>query len=275
MGFSLDELSGKKGKRVIAVSSEVKRLVIRGCVMLGALAAIFVGAKALQANEVRAAEASAQQRQIPIYSVETDVKKVAISFDAAWGADKTGGIMDILEEYDVPATFYLVGFWVDKYPEKVQEINNRGFEIGNHSSTHPKMTSLSAEQMLLEVNTCSDKIEELTGVRPRLFRPPYGDYNDTVVKTLRDAGYEVTQWNTDSLDWKNLGVQSMVNQVTKNVKAGDIVLFHNNSDYILEAVPLILTWFKNNGYEVVNVGELLLDGEYYVDHTGKMRAVKP
>ena len=162
---------------------------------------------------------------------------------------------------------------MDKYTEKLQEINERGFELGNHSSTHPKMTTLTAEQMLLEVNTCTDKIEKLTGVRTRLFRPPYGDYNDEMVSTLREAGYEVTQWNTDSLDWKNLGVQSMVSQVTKNVQPGDLVLFHNNSDYILEALPLILTWFQNNGYEVTNVGDLLLEGNYYVDHTGKMRAV--
>ncbi|MGI5898931.1 MAG: polysaccharide deacetylase family protein [Christensenellales bacterium] len=289
MGFSLDELreeieSGRRKREGMRRAPSARKrfrlekggLAMRSLTMLGAALILFAGVSTFLPEapaQTQTVSGSGSERQIPIYRVETDEKKVAISFDAAWGADKTSGIMDILEEYDVQATFYLVGFWVDKYPEKVQEINERGFELGNHSSTHPKMTTLTAEQMLLEVNTCTDKIEKLTGVRTRLFRPPYGDYNDEMVRVLRGAGYEVTQWNTDSLDWKNLGVQSMVSQVTKNVQPGDLVLFHNNSDHILEALPLILTWFQNNGYQVMNVGDLLLEGDFYVDHTGMMRAV--
>jgi len=216
--------------------------------------------------------ASAQtQRQIPVYSVDTAEKKIAISFDAAWGAEKTSEIMDILEAHNIKTTFFLVGFWVDAYPEKVAEIASRGHEIGNHSTTHPKLSTLSAAQIKLEAETCADKIEAITGVYPTLFRPPYGDYNDTVISTLREGGYEVIQWSKDSLDWKSQGVDAMYRQVTKGIKSGDIVLFHNNSDDILEALPLILQKLEKDGFTIVPVSQLLLQGETYVDHAGVMR----
>ena len=205
---------------------------------------------------------------IPVYSVDTSEKKIAISFDAAWGAEKTSRIMDILEERDIKTTFFLVGFWIDAYPDKVEEIAQRGHEIGNHSSTHPKMSTLSKEQMLMEVNDCSDKIEALTGSRPTLFRPPYGDYNDSVVSTLRSNGSEVIQWSVDSLDWKNLGVQPMIDKVVKNIKPGSIVLFHNNSDYIIEALPTILDTLIKDGYEIVPVSALLPEGNTHVNNAG-------
>ncbi len=280
MGFSLDEvryqLDLEKIARARKRSVRIRNTVItRISTALGAALILIAGVRAFFPQDDGAAMTAAQNRRdLPIYCVDTAEKKVAISFDAAWGADKTSGIMDILEEYNVQATFYLVGFWVDKYPDKVKEIHERGFEIGNHSSTHPKMSTLTRDQMLMEVVTCADKIELLTGIRPTLFRPPYGDYNETLVTALRDIGYHTTQWNTDSLDWKNLGVQSMVRQVTSNVEPGDLVLFHNNSDYILDALPLILEWFKKNGYEVTSVGELLIKGDYYVDNAGRMRALK-
>lgn len=254
-----------------------KKTLVRAGMILCAALIVLAGVKIIlgdpsQEASMDAASASAEQRKIPVYSVETKEKRIALTFDAAWGAEKTSEIMDILDQHNIKATFFLVGFWVDKYPEKVKEIHERGFEIGNHSSTHPKLSTLSSEQILMEANTCADKIEELTGARPVLFRPPFGDYNNTVVQTLRENGYEVIQWSTDSLDWKNLGVQSMVKQVTGNVKAGDIVLFHNNSDYILQALPIILQYLEDNNFEIVPVSQLLLTGDSYVDNAGVMRA---
>lgn len=246
------------------------RALIRAAALaLSAALAVGGGLAVFGGSAVQTSRQS--ERRLPVYSVETEEKRVAISFDAAWGAEKTSQIMDILEEYDADATFFLVGFWVDKYPGKTAEIAERGFEIGNHSSTHPKLSTLSPEQIALEASDCARKIEAAAGVRPTLFRPPYGDYSDTVVQTLQDEGYTVIQWNVDSLDWKNLGVQSMVSRVTGSAAAGDIVLFHNNSDYIVEALPLILQHFRKEGYQVVRVSDLLLEGESYIDNTGRMR----
>ena len=198
-------------------------------------------------------------------------QKIAISFDAAWGGDKTRKILDILDEYQVKTTFFLVDIWTQRFPELVKEIAARGHEIGNHSTSHPQMSKLSAEKIAQELKTMSDEAEALTGARPRLFRPPYGDYNNQVVLTARAEGYEVIQWSVDSLDWKNRGVQDLVNRATQKVRSGDIVLFHNDSQYIVEALPAILKSYQAQGLTVVPVSELLLSGETTIDTQGRQR----
>ena len=213
-------------------------------------------------------------RPLPVYNVSTEDRKVAISFDAAWGEEKTDEILKILEDHNVKTTFFLVGYWVDKYPDRVKQIYDAGHEIGNHSNTHPHMSELSNAQISQELSALSDKVEAITGVRPTLFRPPYGDYDDQVVLQARKDGYEVIQWNVDSLDWKNLGIDHMIKQVTKEINPGDIILFHNNSQYITQALPTILDYIQSQGYEIVPVSELVIDGEYWIDHTGCQHAGK-
>lgn len=212
---------------------------------------------------------SPASRPLPVYNVDTADKKVAISFDAAWGEEKTDEILKILEDRNIKTTFFLVGYWVDKYPDRVKQIYDAGHEIGNHSNTHPHMSELSNTQITEELDALSDKVEKITGVPTTLFRPPYGDYDDAVVVQSRKDGYEIVQWNVDSLDWKNLGIDPMVKQVTKNIQCGDIILFHNNSQYITEALPTILDYIINQGYEIVPVSELVISGDYWIDHTGK------
>lgn len=141
---------------------------------------------------------AAAKRELPIYNVQKSDKVVSFSFDAAWGNEDTATLIDILGKYNIKATFFVVGDWVDKYPESVKQLADAGHEIMNHSNTHPHMTQLSADKMLSEVNSCSDKIEKITGVRPTLFRAPYGDYDDKVITTLRDGGYYTIQWDVDS-----------------------------------------------------------------------------
>ena len=211
----------------------------------------------------------AGKRELPIYSVERDDKVLAISFDASWGADKTISILDILDEHDVKTTFFLVGGWVDKYPDMVKEIVARGHEIGNHSDTHPHMSQLSESAIKDELRIMSDKVEKLTGVRPTLFRPPYGDYNNRVVEVSRAEGYECVQWSIDSLDWKDRGTEDIIKQCTYRVDNGDIVLFHNDSNDIVNALPTVIKHYQGLGYTILPVSELLLDGEYTIDVQGK------
>ena len=211
----------------------------------------------------------AQKRELPIYSVERDDKVIAISFDASWGADKTIPILDILDQYDVKTTFFLVGNWVDKYPDMVKEIFARGHEIGNHSDTHAHMSQLGEQGIRNELHTMSDKVEKLTGVRPTLFRPPYGDYNDRVIRVSRAEGYEAVQWSIDSLDWKDRGTQDIIKQCTYRVDNGDIVLFHNDSNDIVNALPTVIQHYQGLGYTIIPVSEILLDGEYTIDVQGR------
>lgn len=213
-------------------------------------------------------------KELPIYSVETSEKKIALSFDAAWGDEYTGDILDTLDKYKVKSTFFLVGFWLDKYPENVKEIAKRGHDIGNHSTTHPNMSQLSAEKMAEEINITGKKIEELTNKKPTLFRPPFGDYNDTLINTCKENGYYTIQWDIDSLDWKELGVQPVVDIVTRNVRNGSIVLFHNNAKYIKEYLPLVIERLQESGYEIVPISELIYKNNFKMDNTGRQVLTK-
>lgn len=144
--------------------------------------------------------AYATERQLPIYCVQRDQKVVAISFDAAWGNEDTQHLIDILDRYDVRATFFVVGDWVVKYPESVKALHDAGHEIMNHSNTHAHYSRLSREEIIADVNACSDRIEAVTGVRPTLLRPPYGEYDDNVITAIRAAGLEPIQWDVEALD---------------------------------------------------------------------------
>lgn len=207
-------------------------------------------------------------RLVPIYSVETTEKKVALTFDAAWGSDKTSKIINILKENGVEATFFLVGFWIEQNKDKVSEIHDAGFDIGTHSNTHPKMSTLSAEQMRSELKISSDMITAVTGEGVRFFRPPFGDYNDALVKTAESLNLKTIQWDVDSLDWKGLSAHEILERVKQSVKNGSIILFHNNSDHILEALPLVISYLKQQGFSMVKISNLVYESNYYINNNG-------
>lgn len=214
-------------------------------------------------------------RLLPIYCVETDKKQIAISFDAAWGNDDTQQLIDILAEYKVPATFFVVGAWVDKYPESVKALSDAGHQIQNHSNTHPHMPQLSVEQIRDEVNSCNQKIEKITGKCPTLLRPPYGDYNNPVIETLTEMNMNVIQWDVDSLDWKDSATpDSICKRVTSKVSNGSIVLFHNDADHTPAALPNILKELQSEGYEFVFISDLIMKDNYTIDHTGKQCKIR-
>lgn len=236
------------------------------CCLMCAMS-LFYAAKA------PAVQTSAGKRELPIYSVERQDSKIAISFDAAWGGDKTEQILDTLDEFGVRTTFFLVDIWTERFPELTKEIAARGHEIGNHSTTHAEMSKQSRQEIIQELKVMSDHVEALTGTRPALFRPPYGDYNNLVVTTAREEGYQVIQWSVDSLDWKNKGVEDLIKRATKDVQGGDIVLFHNDSQFITQALPEILRIYQEKGLEIVPVSELIYTENWQIDHQGKQKIV--
>jgi polysaccharide deacetylase family sporulation protein PdaB len=210
------------------------------------------------------------QRRLPVYSVQTEEKKIAISFDAAWGADRTDELLALLEEHQIRTTFFLVRFWVEKYPEVVQRIAAAGHEIGNHSATHPHMASLSPEQIQFELTSTHELIKEVSGQEPYLFRPPFGEYSNRVIENAEAVGYTTIQWSVDSLDWKPLSAAEIAQRVTSRIEPGAIVLFHNNGEHTPAALRKVLQFCHQEGYEVVPISELLLKGDYYIDVNGKM-----
>ncbi len=207
-------------------------------------------------------------RLVPIYSVEKEEKIVSISFDCAWGTEHTDEILNALKVSEVRATWFMVEFWAEKYPEYVKKIDKAGHEIGTHSSTHSYMSKQNAEEIKLELTESSKAIEDITGKTVELFRPPYGDYDDELLKTASELGYYTVQWDTDSLDWKDLSATDIAMRVINGVKNGSIILMHNNGLHTGEAVPIILETLKNKGYSFVPIGELIYRENYIIDGTG-------
>lgn len=144
-------------------------------------------------------------RELPIYSVETQEKKVALSFDAAWGNEDTQNILNILKKHNVHVTFFMTGGWVESYPEDVKAIWEAGHDLGNHSENHKNMSQLSVEEQTQEIMKTHEKVKELTGVEMQLFRPPYGDYDDQVILTAQECGYYPIQWSVDVGDTTEKG----------------------------------------------------------------------
>ena len=191
-------------KKTLLIALAIIVVIIAGIIILIAVkdapAAATTGEAQVEEYELEVL--AGKKRELPVYSVAREEKQIALTIDAAWEDDKTAFILDTLDTYGVKATFFLCGFWVDKYPDMVKEIYDRGHEIGNHSNTHPHMTKLSAAQMKKDVEECEKMIEKITGVRSNLFRAPYGEYNDAVILAMREAGYEVIQWDLDTVDMK-------------------------------------------------------------------------
>lgn len=211
---------------------------------------------------------SSSGKKLPIYCVDSPEKKIAITFDAAWGNEDTAKILEILEKHNVKATFFMTGGWVESYPTDVKAIYEAGHELGNHSENHKQMSTLSGEECQQEIKSVHDKVKEITGYDMKVFRPPYGDYNNTLIDSAKALGYYSIQWNVDSLDWKDYGADSIISTIcnNKNLGNGSIILCHNGAKYITDALDTVLTNLTDSGYEFVTISELIYTGEEGVDY---------
>lgn len=204
--------------------------------------------------------------ETPIFRVvldsESDVGDNAISltFDSAYINDYTFKILDILDEYDAKATFFMTKDFIEQNPSHIMAIIKRGHEIGNHSTTHPDFNKIDDVSVVKEVWQTHDFIRNLTGVEMCLFRFPFGSFSPRTVNLLKQLGYYPIQWAFDSIDWKNLGVDALINRFKNNIdkiEPGSIILFHNGATYTPEALPTILDMFKEKGYKFVKVSDLI------------------
>jgi polysaccharide deacetylase family sporulation protein PdaB len=257
------------GKRILSLRAKAKlRRRLRYWIP-ATVVALGIGLLALT-GPGQSLLASANAKPLPIYCVDTGgEKKACLTFDAAWGNEDTQQLIDILGNYGVKATFFVVGEWVDKYPESVKALFDAGHEIMNHSADHAHFTQLSPDQIVADLTACNKKIAQVTGVTPTLFRPPYGDYNDSVVATVRDCGMYTIQWDVDSLDWKDPAPADITSRVLKRVQPGSIILFHNAAKNTPSALPSVIEGLIQQGYTMVPVSQLILRDNYSMDHTGR------
>lgn len=208
-------------------------------------------------------------KKLPIYSVGTEEKKVAISFDCAWGVDYTDSLLETMQNHNVKCTFFAVEFWVDKHPDYVKKIDDAGHEMGTHSATHPYMSKLSKSAIIKELTTSSEKISAITGKKVEVFRAPYGDYNDLLIETAREMGLFTIQWDVDSLDWKDLSKEKIFERVVSRVKNGSIVLFHNQGLHTHEALEDIIIALRSKGFAFVTIGDLIYKDNFYMQPDGR------
>lgn len=229
------------------------------------LFATYLGDIALEVNSTYG------DRELPIYCVDTKEKKISISFDAAWGAEDFDRILDILDKLNIKTTFFMTGGWVESYPECVKKLVKKGHDLGNHSATHPDMTTLSKDAKREQIMKVHNAVKDLTGYEMELFRPPSGAYDNEVIRTCYELGYYPVQWSVDSLDWKDYDAATIISNVCnhKALGNGSIILCHNGAKHTAEALDEILTNLKNQGYEIVPISELIIRENFHMDVTGK------
>ncbi|NLL30282.1 MAG: polysaccharide deacetylase family protein [Clostridiales bacterium] len=212
-------------------------------------------------------------KSVPIYRVKREDKAVSITFDINWAEkDEIFSILDVLDKYDVKATFFIMGGWInhsEENKEKLIKIKEGGHEIGNHSYKHPMFSNIDENRMREELEKTDKAIEETIGVKPNLFRFPSGDYSERSVNYINNMGYKCIQWDVDSVDWKELGAEIEYNRVMKGVKSGSIMLFHNNAKYTPGNLDRIINELISKGYSIIPVGELIYEDNYYIDIKGE------
>lgn len=240
---------------------KVKRLTAIG-LLAAATAAAGIGAILTSVGT------QATERILPIYSVERGDNKISLTFDVAWENSNTQELIDILDEYNARATFFVTGDWCDRYAEDVKQFADAGHEIQNHSDFHPHVKGMNVNELITDTKSASQKIRDITGKEPTLYRAPYGEYDDTVMTTVEGMGMKVIQWDVDSLDWKKPDPSAITKKVVNSVKSGSIVLFHNDLENTTEALPQILEQLSQKGYEFVPVSELIYTENYTIDPNG-------
>jgi polysaccharide deacetylase family sporulation protein PdaB len=212
------------------------------------------------------------EKEIPIYSVEREEKVAAITFDCAWGADDIPDILSALKTADIKATFFIVGQWAEKYPDKVKMIARDGHDVANHSYSHPHMGGLGGAQNAAELRDCGRVLEKLAGVKCDLFRAPYGEYSNSLIQEARHQGYYTIQWDVDSLDWQpGISREEIMNRVHAKVRNGSILLFHNDTPHTAKILPAVVSSLKQKGYSFLPVSRMILREDYSIDHEGRQR----
>ena len=246
--------------RIVTLSRKTFLGII--CIIMGIFLFIF-------ALVGKTANASASNKKLPIYSVETDQKKIAITFDAAWTNQDTEDLIKILKKHNATATFFIVGDWADKFPESVKAFYDAGHTIANHSDTHKAFSKCSREEIKTEITNCNEKLEKIIGEKVTLLRAPSGDYTNESLEVTEALGMYMIQWDNDSLDYTGLTVDEIVKRIMSRASNGSIVLFHNGVDTTAEALDKVLTELTNQGYSFVSVNDLIYKENYSIDHTGR------
>ena len=228
--------------------------------------AILIGVASIDSQKV--IPTSTQERCLPIYNVQTEEKKIAFTMNCAWNADDIDQILEILKNNDTKITFFIVGEWAEKYPEAVKKIHEAGHDIGTHSNTHPHVKKLSMEKNIEEIKQGAEKITQITGEKIELYRTPYGEYNNTVIKSATESGYYPIQWDIDTLDYEGKTGDETWQRIKDKIKNGSIILSHNGTKHTAESLDMLIKNIKSSGYEIVKISDMIYKDDYTIDNNG-------
>lgn len=244
------------------------------CITIALCTALFftgtAAAQPVTEENYKALSASAalQPTLRPIYSAKTDKKVLALTFDISWGKEMAPKVLDVLKQEEVKATFFLSGPWAKNHPELVKRIQDEGHEIESHGQEHVDLNTLGRHGAAQNIAAAHAILKELTGKDPTYVRPPNGAFNKESVQGAKDQGYATVIWSVDSLDWKNPGVESIINRTTRLVHPGAIILMHasDSCKQTDQALPQVIRNLKQQGYQFLPLDALIR--QYGVDDNG-------
>ncbi len=216
--------------------------------------------------------AMSEKRLVPIYRVDKATNEVAVTFNCANGTEDIDSILATLGKHNVTATFFMLGLWAEAHPQEVLKIYESGHEIGNHSYSHKDPVKMTTESVTEDIEKCNSIVKEITGISPEYFRAPSGSYDNKTINAAKSLGMTVIQWDTDSVDWKNISSKEIIKRVTSKVKSGSVIQLHTGTEHTADSLDEILTFLDDNGFECVSVGNLLYKNNYSVDSNGVQRA---
>jgi len=212
----------------------------------------------------------ARSKLLPIYCVDTDEKKIALTFDCAWENSDSKILIDLLHEYNIKATFFATGDFCQKYSQDIEMFSQAGHSIQNHSNKHPHVGNIQKQALIADTTACDDIITKITGKKPTLYRAPYGEFNNDMLSVFEnELDHKVIQWSCDSIDWENPPPELMIKRILKKVKPGGILLFHNDTKNTPQALETLIPKLQKEGYEFVLVEDLIIYDNYTIDYEGK------
>ena len=238
-------------------------------ISLSTVIILFVMAFMLTKEET--IQTAVSTKELPIYSVNTEEKKIAFTMNCAWEADDIDSILETLSKHKTKITFFMVGDFVKKYPEAVKKIYDNGHEIANHSDTHPHVNNLSLEKNIEEIQNCNKKIEAITGKKVTLYRGPYAEYTDTVIRAAKSQHMTTIQWNLDTLDYSGFTGEEMWKRLENKISSGSIILSHSGTKHTADSLDMLFSNIEQKGYKIVTVSELIYKDNYYIDVNGVQR----
>lgn len=241
-----------------------KKLLRTVIIVLAALTIIAVIVMAV----AKGSKVVAAEKKVPIYAVSRADNHISLTFDCAWGNSNTDLLLSLLKDANATATFFVTGEFCDRYPEDVKKMYQAGHEIGNHSDMHPHVEGININDLIEDTRECSRKIKMITGEEPKIYRAPYGEYDDNVVSTIEGMGMKMIQWSVDSIDWQEPDADTIIERVVSKTESGSILLFHNDLENTSQALPEVLTKLKQKGFSFVKISDLVYFDSYHIDSNG-------